>query len=267
MTDTTSGNPPFINRRLSIAEWLAYVADYDFGPIRPNTVVLHHTLVPTLDQWRGLASMRGMQSFYGKKGWTAAPHLYLGPDGIWLATPMKDIGIHANAGNATYIGGRLVGYSIGVEMVGNYDKLKPSGAVLDEMRAVLGALAYRMKQPIMSILHMHREYNTGKTCPGLAVTKGWVADEVEAWQRDHPTIVPQPPAVKGKTYTVKAVAIVRDDPNTNADIVQRLVSKPGKPATVQIVGSVTGQMVAGNATWYVTQDGKYIHSGALREGA
>ncbi len=31
--DPTSGMPPMIGRRLSIPEWLTYVAGYDFGPI------------------------------------------------------------------------------------------------------------------------------------------------------------------------------------------------------------------------------------------
>ena len=34
-------------RQLTIAQWLAYVAGYDFGPVAPSRLVLHHTFVPT----------------------------------------------------------------------------------------------------------------------------------------------------------------------------------------------------------------------------
>ena len=98
--DPTTGMPPMIGRRLSIAEWLSYVASYQFGAVAPSRLVLHHTFVPTVDQWAGLRSMQGMQRYYGGKGWTAAPHVYAAPDGIWLFTPMKDVGIHAGTGNS-----------------------------------------------------------------------------------------------------------------------------------------------------------------------
>ena len=93
--DPTTGTPPMIGRQLTIAQWLAYVAGYDFGPVAPSRLVLHHTFVPTVAQWSGLRSMQSMQRFYAGKGWTAAPHIYAAPDGIWLFTPMHDVGIHA----------------------------------------------------------------------------------------------------------------------------------------------------------------------------
>ena len=118
--DPTTGTPPFINRALSVPEWLTYVAAYNFGPIVPSRVVLHHTWVPTIPQWSGLRSMQGLQRYYAGKRWPAAPHIFVGPDAIWLATPMKDVGVHAGTGNSGTIGGKFW-YSIGVEMVGAYD--------------------------------------------------------------------------------------------------------------------------------------------------
>src|SRR5262245_60442911 len=120
--------PPMIGRSLSISDWLAYVAGYNFGSVAASRVVLHHTWVPTVAQWAGQRSMQALQRYYAGKGWTAAPHLFVGPDAIWLFTPLKDVGIHAGTGNSGTSGGRFW-YSIGVEMVGDYDRTRPSGPV------------------------------------------------------------------------------------------------------------------------------------------
>ncbi|MCG8352446.1 MAG: N-acetylmuramoyl-L-alanine amidase, partial [Chloroflexales bacterium] len=131
--DSTTGTPPMIGRVLDIPSWLRYVHEYDFGPLAPALVVLHHTYKPTADAWRGLDTMQAMQTFYRGKGWNAAPHIYCAPDGIWLFTPMSQIGIHAGTGNGSL---RTGWYSIGVEMVGSFDQRQPAGAVWDYAKAV-----------------------------------------------------------------------------------------------------------------------------------
>jgi hypothetical protein len=186
----TSGSPPFILKRLTIDEWLAYVAAYDFGPVAPSMLVLHHTWKPTIAQWQSRASMAGMQSYYQGKGWKAGPHVYAAPDGIWLATPMHTEGIHANAFN----GGRRNGhywYSIGLEMVGDYDDERPSGAVWDASLAVIGGLSRRLNIPPLELIRFHREANPQKSCPGRAVTMAWVQEEVRAWLDGRPAAPPQ----------------------------------------------------------------------------
>jgi hypothetical protein len=175
--DATEGAPPFINRRLSVAEWDAYVAGYDFGPLPPSRLVLHHTVVPTEAQWAGLATMRGMQRYYAGLGWSAGPHLYAGPDGIWLATPLYDIGIHAGAGNGSV---RQGWYSIGLEMVGNFDRERPAGAVWANALAVMAGLSRRLDIPPRQLISFHRDYTNQKSCPGWAVAQGWVWGAVEA---------------------------------------------------------------------------------------
>lgn len=176
----TTGSPPFINRMLSVADWLNYVANYDFGPIAPTRVVLHHTWSPTVEQWAGLRSLQGIQRYYAGLGWTAGPHLFVGPDGIWLATPMSQIGIHAGVGNSGTVNGRLW-YSIGLEMVGDYDRARPSGALWENVKAVLGGLSRRLNIAPQQLISFHRDYTNQKSCPGWAVTKEWVFGEVAAW--------------------------------------------------------------------------------------
>jgi hypothetical protein len=173
----TEGAPPFINRRLSADEWRTYVASYDFGRLAPSRLVLHHTYVPTEAQWSGLGSMRAMQRFYAGKGWTAGPHLYAGPDGIWLATPMSEIGIHAGTGNGSLAAGW---YAIGLEMVGYFDTIRPAGAVWQHALAVMAGLSRRLQIPPRQLISFHRDYTNQKSCPGWAVTKEWVDGEVEA---------------------------------------------------------------------------------------
>ncbi|HEU5102107.1 MAG TPA: N-acetylmuramoyl-L-alanine amidase [Roseiflexaceae bacterium] len=195
--DPTTGMPPMIGRRLTIPEWLSYIGAYQFGSTAPSRVVLHHTVSPTAEQWAGLRSMQGMQRYYAGKGWTAAPHVYVAPDGVWLFTPLKDIGIHAGTGNSGYTNGRFW-YSIGVEMVGNYDRARPSGAIWEGVKAVLGGLSKRLGITPRQLISFHRDYTNLKSCCGWAVTKDWVFGEVDAWLGNRPPPAPPPPGPIGQ---------------------------------------------------------------------
>lgn len=176
MKEETQGNPPFLMKRLNKYEWKSYVNNYNFGSIPPSRVVLHHTVIPTIEQWNGEVTMRGMQNYYRSLGWGSAPHIYVAPDGIWLATPMYNVGIHAGVGNSGIWNGKW-SYSIGVEMVGNYDNEKPEGIVWDLTKIVLRSLSEVLHIPIEKLLYFHRDFS-GKSCPGNAVSKKWVIDEV-----------------------------------------------------------------------------------------
>lgn len=191
MSYQATGMPPFINAGLSIAEWKNYVATYDFGPIPPTRLVLHHTWRPTVAEWRGLASMKGMQNYYRGLGWTAAPHVYVGPDKIWLATPMSEVGIHAGSGNSGTTNG-VWWYSIGLELVGNYDQQRPSGLLWEQAKAVMGELSKRVGVAPRQFISFHRDYSS-KSCPGWAITKEWVWGEIEAYIANAKP--PTPPAI------------------------------------------------------------------------
>jgi hypothetical protein len=175
--DACQGNPPFVMRRLTLPEWAAYVAAYDFGPLPPSRLVLHHTVVPTAKSWAGVTTMRAMQGYYAGKGWGAAPHVYAAPDGLWLATPLYNVGIHAGAGNGSVAQGW---YSIGLEMVGDFDLARPAGPVWAGALAVMGELSRRLQIPPRQLISFHRDYTTTKSCPGWALTKAWVWAAVEA---------------------------------------------------------------------------------------
>jgi hypothetical protein len=186
----TEGSPPFINRKLSVAEWKTYVAGYNFGRLAPARLVLHHTYRPDEPQWNGLTTMRGIQRFYAGKGWRSGPHIFTGPDGIWLATPMSQVGIHAGTGNGSLKAGW---YSIGLEMVGYFDSKLPHGKVWEHSVAVMGELSRRLKIPPRQLISFHRDYTNAKSCPGWAITKEWVWAAVEAYLNNSaPPATPQP---------------------------------------------------------------------------
>jgi hypothetical protein len=138
--------------------------------------------------------MRGMQKFYAQKGWTSAPHIYTAPDGIWLATPMSRVGIHAGRGNGSVAQGW---YSIGLEMVGYYDKKLPSGKIWEYSLAVMGELSKRLQIAPRQLISFHRDYTNQKSCPGWAVTKEWVWSAVEAYVNNAATPAPPPPGAIG----------------------------------------------------------------------
>lgn len=202
--DATEGSPPFVMRRLSLDQWPAYIAGYPFTWQLPSRVVLHHTAIPTEAQWRGLDSMRAMQRSYAGKGWTSSPHLYCAPDGIWLAAPLNRIGIHAGAGNGSL---REGWYSIGLEMVGDFDQRRPEGRTWAHTVAVLAGLRARIGRPLADILSFHRDYST-KSCPGTAVNREWVLGEVVTATVAAPT----------ERYRVVSTALVREAPDSRAPV-------------------------------------------------
>jgi hypothetical protein len=171
------------------------VAGYNFGRLAPSRVVLHHTYRPDEAGWAGLRSMRAIQRFYAGKGWRAGPHIFTAPDGIWLATPMSQVGIHAGTGNGS---ARQGWYSIGLEMVGFFDGRVPAGPGWEHARAVMGELSRRLRIPPRQLISFHRDYTNVKSCPGWAVSKEWVWGQVEAYLSGTAAPAPQPqPAPPG----------------------------------------------------------------------
>lgn len=262
----TTGTPPMIGKRLTAQEWLVALAAYRF-PVTPAGIVLHHTWKPTVEDWRGLASMQGMQRFYAGKGWLSAPHLYVAPDGIWLFTPLDRRGIHAGNGNALLRNGRWT-YTLGIEMVGNYDFKRPDGAVWLQTKIVLASLCRKLGGGARSLISFHRDYTSEKSCPGWAVTKEWVWAEVGA-------------ALTGGTMLQTAarmrvrrgvVALVREAPRRDAPValgrdpkLQEELARLEAGWNVDVDPVPTlGESVNGNARWWhLVSSLGWIHDSAL----
>lgn len=152
-----------INRCLSRKEFEKYIRNKKI--IRKiDKVVLHHTS-DTLGEWkRREVSIDYYKKLYESRKWTAGPHLFIAPEGIYLFTDIDIQGIHANSGNRG---------SIGVEMIGNYDKELPYGKIWSNTKKALKILLDKFNLKLKDI-HFHREYNPKKSCPGRAVTKKWI---------------------------------------------------------------------------------------------
>ena len=157
-----------INKKLSLDDFKAYISSFNFAPLNPTKIVLHHTWRPTKEQWQGQKSVNGLKSFYEGKGWSNGPHLFIAEDGIWLFTPMNIQGIHAGTGNTK---------SIGIEIVGDYDNEVWTGKTKENVIGVVKALMSKLGIKEDEI-KFHRDYST-KSCPGKAITKEWVLKQLK----------------------------------------------------------------------------------------
>ena len=182
-----------IGRRLSLHEFQDYVRDFDFGPKLPNKLVLHHTWRPTKEGWAGEQSIQSLKAYYEKKEWPAGPHLFVAEDGIWLFSTMAKDGIHA---------GQLNPFSIGIEIVGDYDNTIWEGQTRYHALGVLTVLMDRLNLQRNQIF-FHRDVSA-KTCPGTAITKEWLFAELDNYHI-LPRIPVRPPE---RTPAIKAIEAV-----------------------------------------------------------
>ncbi|NLG51592.1 MAG: N-acetylmuramoyl-L-alanine amidase [Chloroflexi bacterium] len=172
-------------RVMGVDEFVRYVEGLQFAPPLPTRIFLHHTWKPTPETWRGRSTILGMKAYYEKQlwtdsqgrvheGWTAGPHLFIAPDGIWLFSDLRydGVGVYGHNYRTRHI-----------EMVGDFDASLPSGAVLDQTVAALGILHERLGLDIRK-LNFHRDFSD-KTCPGRAVTKEWIIPKVAAWIEEY----------------------------------------------------------------------------------
>jgi N-acetylmuramoyl-L-alanine amidase CwlA len=172
-----------IGKGLTLDEFRRYAKEYDYGTIKPSGLVIHHTWKPTKAEWRGDVSIEGLRKYYESKGWATSAHLFIAEDGVWLFTPMKDVGIHAGAGNATYSFGRLKSYTLGIEVVGDYDAEKWSGKTKENALGVIKILMSHLKIPTEGVT-FHRDWMPSKTCPGASITKDWLFAELAKLDSD-----------------------------------------------------------------------------------
>ena len=157
-----------VNKKLNLSQFEDYVKDKYFGTLPANKLVIHHTWKPTKAQWTGQSSIIGLKRYYEGKGWSAGPHLFIADDGIWLFTDMQKDGIHAGAGNHR---------SIGIEVVGNYNDKVWTGATYKNTIGAIKVLMKRLKIKESGV-KFHRDYNSTKSCPGWAITKSWLFNQL-----------------------------------------------------------------------------------------
>lgn len=142
-------------------------------------IVLHHTAIPTATQWRGLASMRNIRTYYDTKlGWSCGPHLFISGDainpldrGIFQLTPLNhQCDTHSNNCN---------GNSIAIEVVGNYDRecWRPATTAL-VTGAAAAFLRWRGLPIAPATVAGHRQCGSKKTCPGTKIDLTLVRQQI-----------------------------------------------------------------------------------------
>lgn len=132
-----------------------------------STIVVHHTVSPTLRQWRGRTSMEAIRRYYMGLGWDSGPHLFISSgaprasdDGIWQLTALNERGIHAGICNRN---------SIGIEVVGWYDTQGWSASMeIMVINTIVELYRWLPRAPISII--GHRDCGSPKTCPGRAIS-------------------------------------------------------------------------------------------------
>jgi hypothetical protein len=191
----------YIGRGLTADEFRLYVQGYHFGTTPPDYIVLHHTAIPSATWARypsgavwdaGEAGM-GSQQIYAKRlrqlgqlrtyyrdslGWTRGPHLFIDERYIWLMTPLYDVGIHAAQGNSYRDSSGKLHYSVGIEVVGFYERVRWPPQVAANVRAAVHALHDTLKnfdyidKKWSGGISSHRNYNKPR-CPGAAIVPSY----------------------------------------------------------------------------------------------
>jgi hypothetical protein len=189
--DVTPGGaikePPMAidGRVMSAEEFVRFVEGTEFPAPLPTRFFLHHTWKPTRADWAGHDTLMAMKAYYEKQlwqdeagrlheGWTAGPHLFVAEDGIWLFSDLRYDGVGVYGQNYR---------SRHLEMVGNYDDERPSGATLQNTIVALGILHEYLGLDIQR-LNFHRDF-ASNTCPGRAVEKSWIIPLVAEWIADY----------------------------------------------------------------------------------
>lgn len=200
----------YIGQALTLDEFRAYVATYDFGSIPPDQVVIHNTANPDAswapisankDTWwdrnelrlslaqvkaKRLKQLEGIRDYYIRLGWESGPHLFVDDHWIYLFTPMYVVGTHAKEGNSYRDANGKLHYSLGIEVVGWYGKVGWPGAIQLLLRGMVQALRdalgtfeiiYKSAPAHQPARHQgsvafHRDYNKPE-CPGAIITPAY----------------------------------------------------------------------------------------------
>jgi hypothetical protein len=164
-------------RALSVREVRGYVGAQTVS--RPVTeVVLHHTWVPSIEQYQGASSIAGMLRFWveerrnapppGQPIFTGAPwHFAVAPDGlVWVGRPLDRRPASVSGHNDS---------TVSVEIVMNGDKELPTRAQVQALSTLLHALFEHFRiDPATNFSPtrgFHRDYDTVKSCPGEKIDK------------------------------------------------------------------------------------------------
>jgi len=150
-------------------------------PSWARAVVLHHTAAPSLAQRPDgllIQHIHNIKNYYQNTlKWNRGPQLFTDENEIFGMTPLTVPGIHAVSFNT---------YSIGIEVLGNYDIEDPftgRGDACWKLAAQCTAdlLSWMNLEASTKTILFHRDDpKTSKTCPGKKISKDWFLNLVKS---------------------------------------------------------------------------------------
>ena len=192
-----------------------------------RAVVIHHTAAPSLAQRpKGLLieHIHNISGFYKNTlGWNRGPHLFTDENEIYGMTPLTTAGIHAASFNS---------YTIGIEVLGNYDVEDPLNGRGKECwnttaKATADLLEWIGVEANSKTILFHRDDpKTSKTCPGTKIGKDWFINLVKA---STGVVSPPPvPIVDIKDEFVSVVDYMMKERNVDYKTAAKSLKKEGK---------------------------------------
>ena len=156
-----SAKPAIVTR----AQWGARPPKSGYSSHQPQRLIVHHSYIPNQSQYKGAASIRGIQSYHmdneNTKWNDIGYHFLIGPEGtIYQGRPETVVGAHCSPNTN----------SVGVCLIGDYDPGKdPIPPVMEEsLLKLLSWLASKYRVDPRANLYGHCDFST-KSCPGKNV--------------------------------------------------------------------------------------------------
>lgn len=150
---------------VSRAAWNARPPKGEYRIQTPLKIVLHHSWQPAQAQYKGAATIRGIQNYHmddPNTGWAdIGYHFLIGPDGvIYQGRPENALGAHCPPNTNM----------VGICMIGNYDPgADPVNAKMEaSLVSLLSWLSSTYKIDPRTQYYGHRNFSS-KTCPGDGV--------------------------------------------------------------------------------------------------
>lgn len=168
---------------------------------RPLRIVIHHSYRPTASDYMAESStgrkktILGIQRYHvHENGWNdIGYHFLVGPDGSVYAGRSPDT-IGSHCGGKLPDGVRRIfgnAGSIGICLIGDYDRESPSAVMLSALNELIGDLMDRYGIDTTQIRGHFEAWNRPtKTCPGRNLVPLIAALNprlLEAWSRAYPT--------------------------------------------------------------------------------
>jgi len=150
---------------VSRAAWGARPPKNAYTQHQVQRLIVHHSWIPNQSQYKGAASIRGIQSYHmddPQTSWTdIGYHFLIGPEGtIYEGRPETVVGAHCSPNTN----------SVGICLIGDYDPNKdPIPPVMEQsLLNLLSWLASKYNVDPRVNLYGHCDFST-KSCPGKNV--------------------------------------------------------------------------------------------------